>query len=84
MQGSLGDFDRFRNVDRGQDDFLAEEADHLDLFHHVVAGDEGVCVSVAVRSEGQDGGGDVERNGVENDHVFGPSEDAFASFAADE
>lgn len=68
---------RFPDVEGGDDELLQTEAGHLDLLHDVVAvdeGDAGRCGEVGAVC--QDGGGDVEDNGVDDDHGEDASQDA--------
>lgn len=55
------------DVDGGDDKLLDAESGHLQPLHHVEGVGEGVRV-VGVGAVGQDGGGDVEADGVPDDH----------------
>lgn len=82
LDGDAEDAHRLDDVDGREDDLLQEEATHLHLFHDVVAAHKGVGVGVAVGPEGEDGRGNVQDDGVEDDHPLGPSQDLVALLPA--
>lgn len=83
LEGGAEDLARFDDVDAGQDDFLHEEAGHLDFLHYIIAADENVGSGVAVRAERQNGGGNVEEDCIANNHPFRPVEDAVTALSGD-
>lgn len=73
--------DGFPDVEGGDDEFLYTEAGHLDLLHHVVAADVGRGVDGAghVGAVGQHGGGNVEDDGIDEDHGEDAAQDAWVA-----
>lgn len=67
--------DGFPDVEDREDEFLQAEAGHLDLFHDAVAVDEYGWVGGEVGAVGQDGGGDMQKEGVHDNHGEDAAED---------
>lgn len=72
------DADRLEDVDGRQDDFLQEEAAHLDLLHDIVSTNKDFRAGVTVGPTGQHRRGDVQYYRIDDDHPLGVEQNLVA------